>query len=227
LEGQARTDACRDPYNVHAKLVRKGLRYISEVMRTTHHHLQFKQGDKLCTDCRKRLTSLPETDTASHATPVASDNESKQENSASSTPKASASKDLYVSPDHELSLLNETLTAIGESPIVKRKMSTRPLYAEKKAKAINTAVKKKLELVAGKVIPEVETLDHESEYQEMIGQLKDKFKECKKRSERVQVLTVLPRSWTVKRIEQEFETTNYIAKKAKKLVKVSGILSRF
>jgi hypothetical protein len=180
-----------------------------------------------CTDCRKRLTSLPETDTASHATPVASDNESKQENSASSTPKASASKDLYVSPDHELSLLNETLTAIGESPIVKRKMSTRPLYAEKKAKAINTAVKKKLELVAGKVIPEVETLDHESEYQEMIGQLKDKFKECKKRSERVQVLTVLPRSWTVKRIEQEFETTNYIAKKAKKLVKVSGILSRF
>ena len=34
---------------------------------------------------------------------------------------------------------------------------------------------------------------------EMIEQLKEKFQETKKRSERVQVLTVLPKSWSVRK----------------------------
>ena len=39
---------------------------------------------------------------------------------------------------------------------------------------------------------------------EMIQQLKEKFRETKRRSEQVQVLTVLPKSWSLKKVQQEF-----------------------
>ena len=60
---------------------------------------------------------------------------------------------------------------------------------------------------------------------EMIKQLKDKFHSSTNRSTKIQILTLLPMSWTIKRIEIEFGTTNYMARKAKKLVKEKGIMS--
>ena len=57
---------------------------------------------------------------------------------------------------------------------------------------------------------------------EIITQLKDKFKSSKRRSE---ILTVLPRSWSTKKIQSEFEASNYMVRKAKKLVEDKGILS--
>ena len=59
---------------------------------------------------------------------------------------------------------------------------------------------------------------------EMIQQLKEKFQATKKRSEQVQVLTVLPKSWTVKKIQQEFGVSEYLVRQSKKLVEERGIL---
>jgi len=56
-------------------------------------------------------------------------------------------------------------------------------------------------------------------------ELKDKFEETTVRSEKVQVLTVLPKSWSIRRIEEEFGASNYMVRKAKDLVKRKGILS--
>lgn len=41
----------------------------------------------------------------------------------------------------------------------------------------------------------------------------------------MQILTVLPKSWSVKRIQKEFNTTNFMARQAKELVKVKGVLA--
>ena len=41
----------------------------------------------------------------------------------------------------------------------------------------------------------------------------------------MQILTVLPQSWSVKKIEKEFGVYNYMARKSKELVKEKGILS--
>ena len=41
----------------------------------------------------------------------------------------------------------------------------------------------------------------------------------------VQVLTVLPKSWSVKKVQQEFGVSEYLAQQSKKLVEESGILS--
>ena len=43
-------------------------------------------------------------------------------------------------------------------------------------------------------------------------------------SEQLQILTVLPKSWSLK-IQQEFGVTNYMALKSKELVKEKSILS--
>ena len=82
---------------------------------------------------------------------------------------------------------------------------------------ITTAVKNTL-------APEMKPscIDDESE---IIMQLKEKFQATNQRSEKVQILTVLPRSWSSQKVEQEFGVSNYMARKAKELVKQKGILS--
>ena len=60
---------------------------------------------------------------------------------------------------------------------------------------------------------------------EMILKLKEKFQVTTKRSEQVQILTVLPKSWTKKRIQAEFGVSDYMARKSKQLVREKGILS--
>jgi hypothetical protein len=241
--GRVRLDVCWDPLKCHKKDVLKGLRQVSEETRTIYRHLNFPVKAKLCTDCRKRFTALKATQTTASATLAMApapqkvapatqitadvgDSDDEQEQLQSCASVSTPAKDAYVSPDHELSILNESLSVIGQSPIDRKKVK-RPRYVERKAKSIKFAVKRKLELVTGSEILEKEEgiPDHNAEFIEMIDQLKNKFQSCKKRSEKVQVLTVLPKSWSIKKITDEFQTSNYMARKAKKLVRTSGVLS--
>ena len=59
----------------------------------------------------------------------------------------------------------------------------------------------------------------------MLNQLKEKFKEENLSvNEKLQILTVLPKSWTFKKIENEFAISNRMARKVKALVKKNGAL---
>ena len=60
---------------------------------------------------------------------------------------------------------------------------------------------------------------------EMITQLKEKFYSTTERSLKVQILTVLPMSWNIKTIQNEFKTSNYMSCQAKSLINSGGILS--
>ncbi len=62
-------------------------------------------------------------------------------------------------------------------------------------------------------------------FDEMINQLKEKFQSSGNRSEKLEVLTVLPKSWSIRKIEKEFQASNYMARKSKKLVQEKGLLS--
>ena len=46
---------------------------------------------------------------------------------------------------------------------------------------------------------------------EMIQQLKEKFWETKIRNKQVQVLTILLKRWSVKKVQQEFSISEYLA----------------
>ena len=93
-----------------------------------------------------------------------------------------------------------------------------------KLEKITDAFRKKLRLTP----KQTEDEDFETkarDFEEMIGQLMDKFSTSDSRSEKLQVLTVLPKSWQIRKIEREFKITNYMARSAKKLVNEKGVLS--
>eukprot|EP00731_Ephydatia_muelleri_P008770 Em0004g1108a len=58
--------------------------------------------------------------------------------------------------------------------------------------------------------------------EEMIRQLKEKFHSTTSRSERMRVLTVLPQSWSIRKV---FGVSRYLVAKVKQLVAEKGILS--
>lgn len=59
----------------------------------------------------------------------------------------------------------------------------------------------------------------------MLKQLKHKFSQTSSRSEKMTILSVLPCSWSRKRLQDEFGVSEYMSKAVKKLVKEKGVLS--
>ena len=59
---------------------------------------------------------------------------------------------------------------------------------------------------------------------EIIQQLKEKFHSNIDRSQQMTILTILPKSWSVQKVQEEFGVSNYMVRKAKELVKNQGIL---
>ena len=66
----------------------------------------------------------------------------------------------------------------------------------------------------------------EVEYDEILTQLKEKHAFSRNANKKIMISTILPKSWSVKRIEEEFQTTRYAAELSKKLVCEKGILSK-
>lgn len=228
-------NACCDPFRTHKTRKLKSLRCVTQTMIDSHKSLHFQSGDLLCDKCRKTVYKLKIDDTKM---PIDSSSSSELEDACKPGSSGIASNDiasndiegdLFVSPEYQLDTLNKSLQVLGESPVVKRKANTRVSYARNKAKSIHTTVKRKLELIGGVPLDDSEadtdmktSTDYESE---IISQLKEKFKLCRDKREQVHILTVLPKSWSIRKIQSEFDTSNYMARKAKKLVEDKGILS--
>ena len=70
-----------------------------------------------------------------------------------------------------------------------------------------------------------EGTDDKKNFKEIIGQLKEKFENTTNSTEQVKILTVLPKSWSQRKIVEEFGTTRHKALVAKKLVEEKGVLS--
>ena len=104
---------------------------------------------------------------------------------------------------------------IGETPYSQSKARAKN-YSRQKVRKITEAMQRTV--ISGEII---------DDGREMIQQLKGKFEATTKRSEQLQILTVLPNSWSVKTIQQEFgvSTYMYMARKSKELVKEKGVLS--
>ena len=146
---------CCDPFKCHEQNKSQGLREVSAETRIKHPSLQFKLGDKICTPCRKKVLKLSHLtlDVPSTSMEVSEDDVEPEINAASDDEnEAYASCDVFESPEYHLTVLNESLQILGESPIVKKKTYSRVNYTEHKATAICTSVKRKLELITGKPI---------------------------------------------------------------------------
>ena len=112
-----------------------------------------------------------------------------------------------------LQLVSKCLEDIGETAITKRKARSKK-YTRDKVSRI-TALMDKAAITGEKA----------GDDREIIEQLKEKFHSTTERSVQVQVLTVLPMSWSIEKIQDEFGASNFMVRKAKQLVKDKGILS--
>ena len=157
---------------------------------------QLSIGSKICDTCRKKLSEEP---------PVLI-----PESASSSSDKET---EAYTQTSEAVFSLNQCLAEIGETPYSQIKARGKN-YPKQKVKKITEAMKH--------VVIGGEVTDDGSE---MIHQLKEKFQSTTKRSEQLQIITVLPKSWSLIKIQQEFSVSSYMARKSKELVKEKGVLS--
>lgn len=111
---------CCDPFKCHKQRKTQGLREISAGAITAHSPLGLQIGDKACTQCRKRIYSLAsyEIDREPH---------SQQNTDESTCASGDESEEFIPSGQHQLLVLNSSLSAIGESPVVKKSFLRRPV----------------------------------------------------------------------------------------------------
>src|SRR6266536_1623150 len=109
-----------DPFKVHKRFVTKGLSKITEQNRANDHHLHFRPNDKLCTSCRKQLAdTLEPVETSTHLeeSSPACDEDSVNEQIDITMHPVKFSNDGFVSPDHELPLLNQS-SSLSHKPFM-------------------------------------------------------------------------------------------------------------
>ncbi len=179
-------------------------------------------GKKICTPCRKEVSS--------HTYEI-QDPEPEPGPSHESDVETGVSDEgeQFESSFADISLVNESISSLGESPFTAKKLVRKKRYSEEKLKRVNETLRKKLRMNTVPEEKDEQSSDNAKEsetfYHEMISQLKEKFKMVGKRSEKMQVLTVLPSSWSIRRIQDEFGASNFMARAAKKLAKEKGVLS--
>lgn len=144
---------------------------------------------------------------------------------------AESSGSVYSSKKEVFNRLNKGLQALGESPLRQKKLYRSKKYPLEKLKKTKSMFKKSLEKVIEKkwtedgpsTADEAKAKEFEQAGKEMLEQMKEKFETTKKSSEKIHILSVLPKSWNVPKIQKEFQTSTYLAKKVKKCVSEYGI----
>ena len=163
-------------------------------------------GSKICDTCRKKVSKQipPEVPT--------SECDTSRVDEVGYAVFSEADSD-YIPQDEAISSVNKCLVEIGASPISKKRTHGKN-YSKLKLQRITEAMQKV-----------VLTDEIANDGREMIEQLKEKYLVTTERDIRLQILTVLPKSWSVAKVQQEFGVSAYTAQKAKKLVQEKGVLS--
>ena len=102
-------------------------------------------------------------------------------------------------------MLDETnayLMDVGATPVTKRKLKSKGCQARK--------IEQITRMLEGIGLDD----KAEDDFEIMICQLQDKL-ETADRSEKVQILTVLPKYWSVRKVQAEFGASKYMVRKAK------------
>ncbi|GBM24623.1 hypothetical protein AVEN_144374-1 [Araneus ventricosus] len=119
--------------------------------------------------------------------------------------------------------LNENLQSIGESP-VKHWRFSESNYCKNKFRNIDDAVHTK--------VFNIHEQQNDPDYYthekcEILQQLQEKFMSTTKKSEKITILTLLPKSWSIKKVLSEFPSaTQHMVRTAKNLVKQEFYLHR-
>ena len=169
-------ESCCNPFNLprhNWSTRKKNLRLVKQWM---CEKADVSMGSKICDSCRKKLARLPDLETVLNS-PARYDSPLRDEP--------------YFDVPEAMAAVNRCLSEIGETPLVKSERHD-PKHVEDKIEKMTEAMKGLF--VADTTVSSTRQNDES----EIILQLKEKFQTTTKRSEQLQILTVLPRSWTRK-----------------------------
>ena len=221
---------CCNPINLHDnEPYKKGDRQMSEDFVVKNSAFNLTEGNYLCDKCRKEITKRSKEHAETIKNKPATDPEITDNESLPSNDDKMSEDDVFVDKNIDLRVLNESLSLIGESPVKKQRLEKGIYYKEGKIKKIQDNICSKLELVSAPSTSKAHTAESASHFtsvdEEIVNQLKEKYDTTEKRSEKLQILTVLPKSWSRSRIQEEFKVSQYMARQAKNLVKEKGIMA--
>ena len=207
---------CCNPLKKQRHWVTKDLRNVTSWMITLKYGIE--EGMKICSCCRLQLGKRKQ--------PSSSENDidckySDFSNNENPKPGCSKSDPDFIDVESGFDYLNASLTSIGESPIIKSKCKS-DKYCKAKIEKVKCRLNESIFQVVSDECDSVCTC--EGSQTEILDHLKDKFATATI-SEKLQILTILPKRWSCARIEHEFGVGNYIARKAKKLCEEKGVLS--
>ena len=202
------------------------LRVVPEAIIAAHPSLSIHSGDHACCNCLNKLRKLSPVATvqdeehADQPGPSGLSHHISRCSEPSAADTEDSDTDDVLPADVQLLAVNEVLELEGISPVGGKRRTRSYKYVKEKVRRVEDVIRKKVLFAvgAGDKMPQ-------DDGREMIQQLKEKYASTTSRSERLTILTALPKSWSVGKIMDEFGVTNYMAKSAKKLVEDKGVLS--
>jgi hypothetical protein len=215
---------CADPLQCHKGECRKSDRIVTNLIMKRLPHFKLTKNHRLCKNCRKNLDQMARIERE----PETSSSEESSIGTCTLQPEKEDSEAEFM--DYDLSDINTSFQAVGESPFKLNKALSRQTYTTKKITKLTKKVTEKLMSIKGDKglnYPSTskESSEEEKYFHEMIEQLKDKFNNTSKRSTKISILTILPNSWTERKIATEFDTSRRMASNAKKLYNEKGPLA--
>ena len=215
---------CCDPFQSHRRRIHARLRLVPLPMIKSNPSLGLRSGDRACCNClnaiRKVTPEVPPT--REHEEQAGPSNPSVPSTVAECSDPTPEGTDTKDSDDAlPVTSVNEVLGLVGVSPIGGKRNIRSQSYVKEKITRAEGAIRKAVLFAVGDEAMELQDDDG----REMIEQLKEKFTSTTSRSERLTILTVLPKRWSVAKVMEEFGVTSYMARSAKKLVEDKGVLS--
>lgn len=120
---------------------------------------------------------------------------------------------ITISQPVNIEVFNRGISGIQVSPIELRKLNY-VKYSENKSREINEKVRKNLFNLG----PNEETLD---QFNEIVENMKSKFSDSTlSRKEKMLILSMLPKSWTITKIINDFNASRYIVNEAREVCEV-------
>lgn len=214
---------------VHFKNTR-GTSIITTILAETQPALGLIPGERLCQKCKRMCYTAPE------ATSSVGGAQESSPNSDPSDPEVAA-EGIHAAhsdpsdPDVAGEDVNETLAAIGVSPVRrKRGRKSRELYARKKVKRLQKSTEKQVYSYLGLQQPSTSAGNFSDEfptqdYITLMEQLKEKYASEEGRQKKIQILTLAPMSWSREKIMTYFGASERQAREAMRVRTKDGVLA--
>lgn len=149
--------------------------------------------------------------------------ETEPDDTNTMTRQSSSSSTEFVDRNAFIAAFNKILPMIGIAPIDAKKISKSHSYCRNTLNEISEGLARKIfDVFPAKTASVV--VEEENTDQEIVNQLKVKFAETIDKHSKIKILSVLPRSWSARRISREFHTTVHLGLLTKALVEENGIL---